>query len=117
MRRTAYLLGGWGALLLGGIGLVLPILPTVPFVILAAFCFARSSPALERRLLDHPGMGPHIRAWRERGAISRRGKIAATLAFAASAAAGLLIVDGPARWLPLAAGIVGCTWIWRRPDI
>ncbi len=116
MRRAAYLLGGWAALLLGAVGLALPILPTVPFVILAAFCFARSSPALERRLLDHPGMGPHIRAWRERGAISRRGKIAATLAFAASATAGLLIVDGPARWLPLAAGIVGCTWIWRRPD-
>ncbi len=116
MRRAAYLLGGWTALLLGAAGLVLPILPTVPFVILAAFCFARSSPALERRLLDHPGMGPHIRAWRERRAISRRGKIAATLAFAASAAAGLLIVEGPARWLPLGAGMIGATWIWLRPN-
>lgn len=47
MVRLAYLISGLAALLLGAIGLFVPLLPTVPFVILAAFCFAQSSPRLE----------------------------------------------------------------------
>src|SRR3546814_2388991 len=74
---------------LGGLGVLLPLLPTVPFIILAAFCFARSSTALERKLLDNPRFGPAIRLWREKGAISRRGKRAALAAFAFSAVLGL----------------------------
>lgn len=74
MKRVAYLVAGYAVLVLGGIGVVLP---TVPFVILAAFCFARSSPALERRLVEHRRFGPHIRHWRKRGAITRKEKRAA----------------------------------------
>jgi len=64
-------------LALGGLGVVLPLLPTTPFVILAAFCFARSSPAFHARLLNSPTFGPAIRDWRDNRAISRRGKTAA----------------------------------------
>lgn len=84
MKRHFYLVAGWASLGLGAIGAFLPLLPTVPFVILAAFCFARSSPRLEAWLLTHPHFGHHIVAWREKGAISRKGKVAATLAFAFS---------------------------------
>src|SRR3546814_5244923 len=84
MKRHFYLVAGWASLGLGAIGAFLPLLPTVPFVILAAFCFARSSPRLEKWLLTHPHFGHHIVAWREKGAISRKGKIAATAAFALS---------------------------------
>src|SRR3546814_2859167 len=66
MRRHFYLACGFLSLGLGAIGAFLPLLPTVPFMILAAFCFARSSPALEARLLEHRHFGPHIRRWRER---------------------------------------------------
>ncbi|HEX7944803.1 MAG TPA: YbaN family protein [Phenylobacterium sp.] len=45
---------GVGSLVLGAIGVVLPLLPTVPFVILAAYCFGRSDPRIERWLLEHP---------------------------------------------------------------
>lgn len=115
MIRIGYLLAGLVSLALAGIGILVPILPTVPFVILAAFCFARSSPSLERRLVEHPTFGPHIAAWRTRGAISRKGKIAAALAFAASAVLGLLLLDLPWSLIPLAAAAIGGSWVLTRP--
>jgi len=114
--RLSYLFVGFLALALGALGLFLPLLPTVPFVILAAFCFARSSPRLENWRGSHERMGPHIRAWRERGAISRRGKRAALIAFAVSAAIGLLSLPLPWSLLPLAAALIGGSWIATRPD-
>jgi uncharacterized membrane protein YbaN (DUF454 family) len=116
MRRTLFLLAGFLSLALGAIGIAVPLLPTVPFVILAAFCFARSSPALEARLLSHKRFGHHIRNWRNHGAISRRGKRAALAAFAISAAIGLLTAPFPWGLIPVAAAIIGGTWIWRRPE-
>jgi uncharacterized protein len=115
MRRQIYLGIGFVSLLLGGIGAFVPLLPTVPFIILAAFCFGRSNPALEQRLLEHPTFGPHLEAWRQRGAISRRGKSAALVAFAASALLGLLLLQWPWALIPVLAGLIGGTWILTRP--
>lgn len=116
MTRWFYLIAGFVALGLGTIGAFLPLLPTVPFVILAAFCFTRSSPALERRLLEHPAFGPHIRLWRERRAISRRGKRAALIAFGVSIVLALVFAPFPWSLVPIAAAAIGGTWIWRRPE-
>lgn len=85
-------------LALGLIGVFLPLLPTVPFVLLAAWCFARSSPRLEHWLLEHKRYGPHIRAWRTSRSISRSGEYAVWIAFAVSATVGLLAL--PAWWKP-----------------
>jgi hypothetical protein len=60
---------GWVALVLGGIGLLLPLVPTTPFVILAAFAFGRGSPAMRARLEGSRHFGPAIRDWEARGAI------------------------------------------------
>jgi len=65
---------------LGVAGVVLPLVPTTPFMLLAAYCFARSSPKLERWLLEHPRFGPSIADWRAHRAISGRGKRLAVLA-------------------------------------
>lgn len=116
MKRHLFFVGGWLALGLGAVGAVLPLLPTVPFVILAAFCFARSSPRLEAWLVTHPRFGAHIVAWREHGAISRRGKVAALLAFAFSIVMALLFAPWPWQLVPVAAAVIGGSWIWTRPE-
>jgi len=116
MRRVFYLCCGFLSLGLGAVGAFLPLLPTVPFVILAAFCFARSSPTLEARLLEHRLFGPHIRAWREKGAISRKGKNAALAAFAFSVVLALLFSPFPWFLVPVLAAMIGGTWIWTRPE-
>lgn len=116
MLRLGYASVGLFALGLGIAGIFLPLLPTVPFVLLAAFCFARSNPQWEQRLLDHRLFGPHIEAWRRSGAISRKGKAAAALAFAASAAVGLIALDMPWALLPALAALIGGSWVLTRPD-
>lgn len=69
-------------LALGIIGALLPVMPTTIFLILALGCFARSSPRLERYLLQHPRYGQSLRLWREQGAVSTRGKAFAALGMA-----------------------------------
>ena len=116
MKRQLFLAAGLVSLALGGIGVILPLLPTVPFVILAAFCFANSSPRLESWLVEHPVFGVHIRNWRERRAITRRGKWAATVAFAVSCVLALLFVKLPWNLVPIAAALISGSWIWTRNE-
>lgn len=68
---------GWFCVALGVIGIFLPLLPTTPFMILAAGLFARSSPRFERWLLEHPRFGKPLIDWRQQGAISKRAKVLA----------------------------------------
>jgi uncharacterized membrane protein YbaN (DUF454 family) len=70
---------GFVALALGIIGIPLPILPTTPFVILAAYFFSRGSPRFHRWILQHKRFGKMIRNWEEHGSISRRAKAFATI--------------------------------------
>jgi len=84
MLRVFWTIAGGFALAIGVAGIVLPLVPTTPLLLLAAFCFARSSPRLEMWLVEHPRLGPPIRDWRAEGAISRRGKFWAVVAIAAT---------------------------------
>jgi uncharacterized membrane protein YbaN (DUF454 family) len=74
MKRLAFACAGGVMLMLGIIGIVTPLLPTTIFLILAAWCFGKSSPRLEAWMLNHPRFGPSLRRWREEGAIPRRAK-------------------------------------------
>lgn len=74
MLRALYLVLGLFFVAVGFIGIFLPVLPTVPFLILAAGCFARSSTRLEAWLLQHKTFGPLLREWRDKGAIPLRAK-------------------------------------------
>ncbi len=116
LARRLWLVGGMASVATGTIGIFVPLVPTVPFYILAAFCFARSNRAWEARLLAHPRFGPHIVAWRERGSISRKGKLAATGAFAVSIALGFAMLSLPWLLLPPAVAAISLTWLWTRPE-
>jgi uncharacterized membrane protein YbaN (DUF454 family) len=118
MRRTGFLALGCLLVALAFLGIFLPVLPTTPFLVLAAGCFARSSPRLERWLLDHRRFGPLLREWRERGAIPRRAK---ALAFTGMGAGYLLFWLGSGPSLPLAAAvaalmIAGAAYVGTRPE-
>lgn len=89
--RIMWLIVGLASLVLAGLGVALPLLPATPFVVLAAFCFARSSPALHDRLLASRMFGKAIRDWRAHRAISRKGKAAGVLAMALSLAASFVL--------------------------
>jgi uncharacterized membrane protein YbaN (DUF454 family) len=100
--RIIYFSLGWVMVALGVIGLIMPLMPGVVFLIVAAWCFARSSPRLEAWLLDHPTFGKPLRDWRAAGAIPRSAKMMACV--------GMTIGFG-VFWfsvhpsLPLAAGV------------
>ena len=81
--RPALLALGWLAVALGFVGIFVPGLPTVPFLLVAVWAFARSSQRLHDWLYHHPRLGPPLRDWREHGAISLRDKIVAVAAMAA----------------------------------
>lgn len=96
----------------GLVGMVVPLLPTIDFMLLALPCFARSSPRLEAWILNHPGFGPGLRAWRERRAIHRHAKVMACLGMAAGYAIFWLHVR-PGWAVTLAIGAFLFFWaIW-----
>ena len=116
MRRHIWNIAGFIALATGTIGIALPLLPTVPFYILAAFCFAQGNPVWEAKLLNHPRYGPPIRDWRTRGVIRRRGKVAATIAFAISITLGFFMLPWPWVMAPPVTAILCLSWLWTRPE-
>ena len=116
MKRRLWTVAGFLFVGIGAIGAVLPLLPTVPFLLLALFCFARGNPVWEARLLAHPRYGPMLLDWRQRRAIPRRAKWAALFAMAISVAVTGLTAGWP--WVLIPAGVMALsgTWIWTRNE-
>jgi uncharacterized membrane protein YbaN (DUF454 family) len=114
-----WLLRGVAALSLGlgFLGLFLPLLPTTPFVLLAAWAATRSSPRLLAWLERHRLFGKMLREWRQGGVVSRKAKWAATVTMSTSALLMLLTVSK--LWAAgCAIACMGCVllWLWRRPE-
>lgn len=82
--RIFFLAVGWLSFALGIVGVFLPILPTTPFMILAAACFDRGSPRFHSWLLNHNVFGPPIQDWKRNRAIHPRYKVIAGLTMGAS---------------------------------
>lgn len=116
-KRLLWFCVGLVALALAAAGIVLPLLPTTPFLLVAAYAFARSSERLHDWLVTHRLFGPLIRDWRERGVISRRAKQAAIgsmgVVFAIS-----VVLRVPVHALVIQAVVLAAsaTFILTRPD-
>ena len=118
MQRSLFLVLGLVFTGLGIVGAFLPLLPTTVFLILAAGCFARSSPRLEAWILEHRQFGPLVQAWRDNGAIPPRAK---ALAVTGMSLGYLGFYLGAHPKLPLAlivAALMGAcaAFVLSRPD-
>jgi uncharacterized protein len=118
LRRHLYLAGGWLSLSLAFLGLFLPLLPTTPFVLLAAACFSRGSDRLYRWLLAQPTFGPLLRDWQQHGMIRLRVKLITTVLM-------VLLLGYPIGygsiplWAKGAMALVGVSvlgFVWSRPS-
>ncbi|GAB5511596.1 MAG: hypothetical protein Rhims3KO_29970 [Hyphomicrobiales bacterium] len=112
----AYRVLGFVLLACGFVGLWLPLLPTTIFLIGAAACFARSSPALQHYLLNHPKFGLPLRDWFEERAISSTGKAAALFGMGIGMAIIVLTVDSLAIIGLASAVLIASGWfVMSRP--
>ncbi|MEX0959377.1 MAG: YbaN family protein [Burkholderiales bacterium] len=116
--RALYLCLGTACVALGGIGLLMPVLPTTPFLLVAAACYARASPRFYNTLLNHPSFGPLIVEWRRYRSIPWRVKLIAISLMSATLATSILIfVEYPPLRIALAfLGIMLAIWLYRIPS-
>lgn len=121
--RSAWMRGllmaaGWVCVVLGLAGVFLPLLPTTPFLILAAACFARSSPRFHAWLLANRTFGPLIHQWEKSRTIPRRTKLIAIAMMAVTLGASIVFFVKPlALKLGLVVfGLALAIWLWRIPS-
>lgn len=116
-NRHVWSVFGAIALGLGVIGIVLPVLPTTPFVLLAAFCFGKGSPRLRAWIEQHPRFGPAIADWEQHGAVPKRAKRMAALLMAAAFLLSLWM--GLPGWVLAVQGLCltgAAAFVLTRPD-
>lgn len=115
-RNLFYLVFAYICIGLGAIGAILPLMPTTPFLLLAAWAAPKGSPALHRWLYQHPQIGPILVAWEQKGAVSTRTKWFACCLMAVS---WVTIYIQTTTWVaPAVAGVLFfsvATFILTRP--
>jgi uncharacterized membrane protein YbaN (DUF454 family) len=116
--RLVFAALGAAFLVAGAVGIVVPVLPTVPLWLVAAACFARSSSRVYNWLLNHRHFGPGIREWRHHRSIPYRAKRAALALLAVSFGITLVffLASWPSRLAMGAGGLLLAAWIWRIPS-
>ena len=107
--RIIFIVAGCIAVILGTIGVVVPGLPTTPFVLLASWCFYKSSPRLQAWLLQS-FLGKYIRDYKEKGGLTTRKRlyIIALMATMVSISTIFFIHSWVIRWIVIVAGLIGC---------
>jgi uncharacterized membrane protein YbaN (DUF454 family) len=108
---------GWLFVILGVVGIALPLLPTTPFLLLAAICFSRGSQRMHDWLINHPKLGPLIVNWQTSRTISRSIKVVATLTMAALLALSVYVdIDQRILGLQGIILILVATFLWRQKE-
>ena len=115
-QRAVWTTAGLLAIVLGIAGIFLPLLPTTPFILLAAFCFSRGSRRFEAWLLAHPRFGPMVADWRARRAVPRRAKQPAWAMMTLGSTWAWWVMPEPWRWLPALVCLAVAAWLWQLPD-
>ena len=113
--RAVWLLAGGCSLLAGIVGIFLPLLPTTPFVLLAAFCFSRGSQRCETWLLQHPRFGPMVRGWRANRAVPLRAKQLSSLMMVLGCSWAWWTLPPHVGWLPVLLCSAVALWLWSLP--
>ena len=116
--RLIWLAAGFFCVGLGGIGVVVPGLPTTVFFIMAAACFSRSSRRMEQWVLGLKGIGPMVQDYRNGLGMPLRAKVWAlgAIVIACTISAGFVIGPLSVRLLVAAVGAIGVWWVgWRTP--
>ncbi len=118
LTRPLLFISGSCCVILGVVGMALPLLPTTPFLLLAAYCFARSSPRLHNWLLASPLLGSIIRNWEQAGVITLKTKIAASMLMLASVSYPLFYVIQAVtiKVMVIVVIAVVLVFIWRQPS-
>ena len=114
-QRRLWLAAGGLSLALGVFGIFLPLLPTTPFVLLAAACFSRGSARWEAWLLAHPDFGPMVRNWRANHCVPMRAKRLAIGMMTVSSALSWWWMPR-LYWVPAACCVVVGWWLWHLPS-
>ena len=117
MGKYLWIALGWLSVALGVIGAFLPLLPTTPFLLLAAYSFGQGSERLHNWIINHDRFGPPISQWQEHKAIGRRVKIYATLSMAVVFVISLIV--GVVWWALTLQALILCGvagFIWTRPE-
>jgi uncharacterized membrane protein YbaN (DUF454 family) len=115
-RRLPYIVLAYVCVGLGAAGVVLPLLPTTPFLIAAAWAASRGSPRLDAWLHGHPRFGPSLCAWRDEGAVPTRAKVIACALMSMSWLMMLFVTSSP--WVPAITGVIFIgvgTYLCTRP--
>ncbi len=117
MHRMIYLILGWIAVALGAIGVLLPVLPTTPFILLAAFLFGKGSPRARAWLIEHAHFGPLIQDWERSGAIAPKYKAIACGMMGVTFAASWYFGVKPFVLVIQAVSLGGAAWfVLSRPN-
>jgi len=121
LKRThniLYIILGITSLVLGIIGAFLPILPTTPFALLAAYFFSKGSPKLHKWLLSTKLFGPLIKDWEQYGVVGMRAKVLATTMITLLFSYTLIFVK-VALWIKACVSLSGVgviIFLWTRPS-
>ncbi|GGX89497.1 YbaN family protein [Vogesella alkaliphila] len=119
LQRMLWLAAGWLCLLLALVGALLPVMPTTVFILMAAACFGRSSPALLHWLHQHPRLGPPLLQWqRYRGMTARTKAVAlSTIALSFSFSIYATLQQPWLTALLITVWAALSLWMWRLPTI
>ena len=107
IKRVLLIIAGWIAVILAVIGIVLPLLPTTPFLLLAAFCFSKSSSRFHDWLLNHPWFGDYIRNFQSGRGMTIKAKISTVFLIWLSIGASVIFFV-PIVWVKVMLLIIAC---------